>query len=86
MSAGIPLGMVPLDKYLAASRSVKEIYTATDWRTAYDRAKALRIEYLLVGPPERLAYPALDSMLSAQPAYFEPALRNGSVSIYHLAK
>jgi len=86
MAAGLPLSMVPLDKYQAASRRVKEIYTATDWRAAYDGAKALRIDYLLVGPPERAAYPAFDTMLSEQPAYFQTVLRNGSVSIYHLAK
>jgi uncharacterized membrane protein len=86
MAGGIPIGMVPLDKYLAASRRVKEIYEAGDWRTAYERAKALRIDYLMVGPPERSAYPALEPMLVAQPTFFQPVFHNGSVSIFHLAR
>ena len=86
MAGGLPLGMVPLDKYKAASERVKEIYTAPDWRAAYDRAKALKIDYLVVGPPERQAYPAFESMANAQPLFFEVAFHNGSLSIYHLAK
>jgi uncharacterized membrane protein len=86
MAGGIPIGMVPLDKYQAASRRVTEIYEAGDWRTAYERAKALRVDYLMVGPPERSAYPALEPMLDSQPTYFEPVFHNGSVSIFHLAR
>jgi hypothetical protein len=86
MAGGIPIGMVPLDKYLAASRRVKEIYEAGNWRTAYERAKALRIDYLMVGPPERSAYPALEPMLVAQPTFFQPVFHNASVSIFHLAR
>lgn len=86
MAGGLPLGMVPLDKYQAASQRVKAIYTAPDWRTAYDRAKALRIDYLIVGPPEREAYTGFESMLSLQPSFFQTVLHNGSVSIYHLSR
>jgi hypothetical protein len=86
MAGGIPIGMVPLDKYLAASRRVTEIYEAGDWRTAYERAKALRVDYLMVGPAERSAYPALEPMLDSQPTFFEPVFHNGSVSIFHVAR
>ena len=86
MAGGLPIGMVPLAKYEAASQRVKEIYTAPDWRAAYDRAKALRIDYLIVGPPERQAYPAFEEMANAQPLFFETAFHNGALSIYHLAK
>jgi len=86
MAGGLPIGMVPIAKYQAVSRSVRDIYTAGDWRTAYDRAKALRIDYLIVGSPERGAYPSFDPMVAAQPSYFEPVLRNGSIAIYHLAR
>src|SRR5204862_1265931 len=65
MAAGIPTSMVPLDKYLAASQHVKDIYTATDGRTAYERGKALRIDYVVVGPPERAAYPSFEAALDA---------------------
>ena len=86
MAAGLPISMVPLEKYQAASARVKDLYIASDWRTAYDRAKALRIEYLLVGPPERAAYPRFESMLNEQPSFFQAAFHNGSVSIYHLSR
>jgi hypothetical protein len=86
MSAGIPIGMVPLDKYQAASRRVKEIYTAPEARAAYDRATALRIDYLIVGPPERDAYPAFEAMVSELPFLFRTAFSNGSMTIYHLSR
>jgi hypothetical protein len=86
MAGGLPIGMVPLDKYQAASRRVKEIYTAPDWRTAYDRAKALRIDYLVVGPPERAAYPSFDAMLTDQPSHFQAVVRNGSMTVFHVAR
>jgi uncharacterized membrane protein len=86
MAGGLPLGMVPLAKYQAASQRVKAIYTAPSWKEAYDRAKELRIDYVVVGPPERQAYPSFEAMLNEQPSYFQPVFHNGSVSIYHLAK
>ncbi len=86
MAGGLPLGMVPIDKYQAASKHVKEVYTAPDWRAAYERAKALRIDYLIVGPPERQAYPEFESMANTQPLFFETAFHNESLSIYHLAR
>jgi uncharacterized membrane protein len=86
MAGGLPLGMVPLAKYQAATQRVKAIYTAHTWREAYDRAKELRIDYLIVGPPERETYPALEPMLDEQPTYFQRVFRNGSLSIYHLAR
>jgi hypothetical protein len=86
MAGGLPIGMVPLAKYQAATERVKAIYTAPTWRGAYDRAKALRIDYLIVGPPEREAYPAIEPMLNEQPSYFQPVFHNGSLSIYHLAR
>lgn len=86
MAAGLPISMVPLDKYQAASRRVKEIYTAPDARSAHGRAKEMRIDYLIVGPPEREAYPAFEAMLDAQPFLFQTVLHNGSMSIYHVAR
>jgi hypothetical protein len=86
MAGGLPIGMVPLAKYEAATLRVKAIYTAPDWRTAYDRAKALRIDYLMVGPPERQAYPGFEAMANAQPLFFETVFHNGALSIYHLAR
>jgi len=86
MAGGLPIGMVPLAKYQAATERVKATYKASTWKDAYDRAKALRIDYLVVGPPERQTYPSFEAMLNEQPSYFQPVFHNGSLSIYHLAR
>jgi hypothetical protein len=86
MAGGLPIGMVPLAKYQAATERVKAIYTSPTWKEAYDRAKELRIDYVVVGPPERQTYPAFEAMLNEQPSYLQPVFHNGSLSIYHLAK
>jgi uncharacterized membrane protein len=86
MAAGLPISMVPLEKYQTASAKVKEIYTASDARAAYDRAKSLGIEYLIVGEPERETYKAFEPMVQAQPFLFQPAFREGAVAIYRIAE
>jgi hypothetical protein len=86
MAGGLPLGMVPLEKYQAASRRVRDVYTASDFDAAYERAKAMRIEYLVVGPPEREAYKAFEPMIAAHPFSFQPVFQNGSMTVYHVAK
>jgi hypothetical protein len=84
MSAGLPIGMIPLAKYEAASARVREIYTATSPEQIADLARAQCIDYLLVGGPERQAYPHLQPLLDANPHRFTPAFRNGEVAIYAL--
>jgi hypothetical protein len=86
MAGGIPLGMVPLDKYQSASRRVRDVYAAPDFETAYERAKALRIEYVVVGPPERQAYKTFEPIVAEHPFSFRPVFQNGSMTIYHVAK
>lgn len=86
MAGGLPISMVPLEKYQTVSRRVKDIYTAPDAHAVYERAKALRVEYLIVGPPERQAYPGLEPIVNGQPVLFQPVVQNGTMSIYHLAR
>jgi hypothetical protein len=45
----------------------------------------LGIGYLVVGPPEREAYPQFEGMLDADPFHFRPVLRNGTMSVYQLS-
>lgn len=82
MSAGLPISMIPLQKYEAASERIKRLYQLTAAQEAHAAAGAACIDYLVVGPPERAAYARFEPMLDANPEYFAPAYRNPSVAIY----
>jgi hypothetical protein len=84
MAAGIPISMVPLAKYEAASRRVTDLYKTTSLQAAYQQAKALRIDYLVVGPPERQAYPDFAAVVAGAPHLFRPAIVNASVAVYRV--
>jgi hypothetical protein len=84
MSAGLPISMVPLDRYEAASQRVRAIYEARDGRAAFKLAAHMGIDYLIVGPPERKAYPGFEQVLRAHPAGFREAFRSGEVSVFML--
>jgi uncharacterized membrane protein len=86
MAAGLPTSMVPLDKYEAASARVREIYVSRDARETYRAAVELRIEYLVVGPPERGAYPSFERMLDERPELFRRVFKNGSMTIYFVER
>jgi len=82
MSAGLPIGMIPLAKYEKASAEIKQAYLAPSAEDAYDRALKLCIDYLVIGPPERTAYPRLQPLLDASPQLFAPTFRNDALAVY----
>jgi uncharacterized membrane protein len=82
MAAGLPISMIPLEKYEAASARIKQLYQSSSAADAHHLAAAQCIDYLVVGPPERAAYPALEPLLDANPEFFPPAFKNGTVSVY----
>ncbi len=84
MSAGLPIGMIPLAKYEAASAKIREVYMATTPSAVRALAVALCVDYLVIGPPEREGYPHLQPLLDANPQDFTPAFRNDEVAIYAL--
>jgi hypothetical protein len=84
MSAGLPISMVPLAKYEAASAKVLALYQEEDPEAAFNRAARLGIDYLIVGPPERRKFPQFETTLRARPTRFREAFRSGDVSIYML--
>jgi hypothetical protein len=86
MAAGIPISMVPLDKYLSASERVRELYRSTDARNAHRQAIELGIDYVVVGGPERAAYPGFERALDGPPEGFRPVFRNGSMTIYFVER
>jgi hypothetical protein len=85
MAAGLPISMVPLDKYRAASARIRDVYAAPDAPTLYARGTAAGIQYLVVGPPEREAHPSIESRLDARPDLARPVFANGSMRVYRLA-
>ncbi len=84
MAAGLPISMVPLQPYEAASNQVRAVFEQADAEEAYRRAARLRIDYLLVGPPERKAFPNFEQTLRSSPARFREAFRSGEVSVFML--
>jgi hypothetical protein len=84
LSAGLPISMVPLTKYEAASRKVMELYQERDPDAAFTRAAHLGIDYLLVGPPERKMFPGFEATLRSRPSRFREAFRSGDVSVFML--
>ena len=84
MSAGLPISMVPLTRYEAASAKVLALYEERNPDAAFDRAARLGIDYLIVGPPERRQFPQFESTLRARPSRFREAFRSGDVSIFML--
>jgi hypothetical protein len=84
MSAGLPISMVPLDKYEAASMLVRGVYQETNAASARDRAVKLGISYLIVGRPEREAYPQFEALLRTRPDLFREVFHRGEVSIFFI--
>ncbi|HSL21580.1 MAG TPA: hypothetical protein VK886_08590 [Vicinamibacterales bacterium] len=84
MAAGLPISMVPLAKYEQASERIRAIYQTTDASATYDRALLERLDYLVLGAPERYAYPALEPALKARPDLFVRVFGNGELTIYRL--
>jgi hypothetical protein len=84
MSAGLPISMVPLQRYEAASKNILSLYGEQDPEAAFKRAAHLGIDYLVVGPPERKAFPAFERTLRSHPSRFREAFRSGDVSVFML--
>ena len=86
MAAGLPIGMVPVEKYETASLEVKTVFTSAEPVVAHQRAVEYGIDYLFVGRPEREANPQLEERLAQRPDLFQPAFRNNTVSIYFVER
>jgi uncharacterized membrane protein len=82
MSAGLPISMIPLQKYEQASARITQLYKSTNAELAHELAAGACIDYLVVAPAERARYPAFQGLLDANPEYFAPVFRNGGVGIY----
>ncbi len=85
MSAGLPISMVPLQKYQEGSERVRAIFDDAPL-SAYDRAIRGGINYVLVGPPERTAHPGVEERLDSLGSLMPLAFRNGTISIYEVTR
>jgi hypothetical protein len=83
MAAGIPISMVPLAKYQQASNDIRRIYDEAPL-LAYERAVRARVNYVIVGPPERNAHPGVEDRFNSIPEQMPIAFRNGSIAIYEI--
>jgi hypothetical protein len=86
MVAGVPISMIPAKKYVDAGERVRQMFSATDAADAYAKACSLGLQYIFVGPEEQRVYPALRALLDSRPDRFNPVFRNGTVSIYYVAR
>jgi hypothetical protein len=82
MSGGLPTGLVPLAKYHGVSQRIRDVYRAGTADSAHALAAALCIDYLIVGPPERAAYPQFQATLDADQLTFPQAFRNNAMAVY----
>ncbi|MEO8681507.1 MAG: hypothetical protein ABI665_20840 [Vicinamibacterales bacterium] len=81
MAVGLPISMVPLEKYQQGSDRMSAIYEM-DARAAYDAAIQNHIDYLIVGAPERQAHPGAEGRFDSIPVLMPLVLRNATISVY----
>jgi hypothetical protein len=86
MAAGLPISMVPLEKYEAASQQLKTVFIAETAMTAHQRALAEGVDYLYIGQPEREANPKFEDLIKERPDLFQPVFRNSTISIYFVER
>ncbi|HEY2905299.1 MAG TPA: hypothetical protein VGJ29_05315 [Vicinamibacterales bacterium] len=86
MSYGLPISMIPTAKYEAGSRLIRELYLSTSARDVYDRAVNMCIDDLVVGAPERDAYPQFQPMLDRSPELFPALYRNSDIVVYGVSR
>ncbi len=82
MAVGLPLSMVPLKKYQVGAHRIHWLYHVDSAATAYELAVRFGIDYLVVGPPERLAHPGIEARLGATPDLLPLVFHNDALSIF----
>jgi len=82
MAVGLPLSMVPLMKYQVGAGRIHRLYHADSAATAYELAVRFGIDYLVVGPPERLAHHGIEARWGTTPDLLPLVFRNDALSIF----
>ena len=86
MATGLPISMIPLRPYQEASKHVRSgIFGACTAAEAHATATLLHIGYLVVGAPERAAYPGGVATIAGRADLFAEVFRNDALTIYAVA-
>ena len=83
MAAGIPISMIPLAKYEKASAEIRSLYDEQPL-LAYERAKLAKVNYIIVGPPERASHPGVEDRFGSIQNQLPLVFKNGTISIYEV--
>jgi hypothetical protein len=83
MAIGLPISMVPLAKYQQGSEAIRNLFEESPL-AAYERAVRARVNYVLIGPPEREAHPGVEERFNSIPNQMSLAFKNGTISIYEV--
>lgn len=86
MAVGLPLGLVPLEKYQEGSLRMRWIYDAPDPRGAFTLAAVSGVDYVVVGRPERRDHPGVEARLDAVSDVLPRVFQNDQVSIYEVLR
>lgn len=84
MAAGLPISMVPLRKYQVAAHRIHWLFDVDSADSAYELAERFKIDYLVVGPPERHAHPGIEQRWNGAPELLAPAFHNDTLTIYEV--
>jgi len=82
MSAGLPISMIPIGKYVVGSDRMHNLYIERDLRQVHAVARRNGIDYLVVGGPERRADRGCDDRFGSAPQFFTLEFRASEVSLY----
>jgi hypothetical protein len=83
MGIGYPISMIPLAKYQRGSDAIRAMFDETPL-AAYERAVRAKVNYVLIGPPERAAHPGVEERFNSIPGQMPLAWKNGTISIYEV--
>jgi hypothetical protein len=86
MAAGLPISMIPLAKYEKASEDIRTLYRSSSAEQAYRLSVQHCIDYLVIGQPEREAYPHLQPLIDASSGLFAVAYKNDAIAIYFVPR
>ena len=84
MAAGLPISMIPLRPYREAADNVRHIFETGSAADAHAMATLMAVDYLLVGDPERRAYPAGVARIAERPDLFAPVFSNDAITVYRV--
>jgi hypothetical protein len=83
MAIGLPISMVPLAKYQQGSEAIRNMFEEAPL-AAYERAVRAKVNYVLVGVPERESHPGVEERSNSIPNQMPIAFKNGTISIYEI--